>query len=299
MERDYADILKSLRASDPDLIRLELQSYAIPASYDPYELIQAIRLNKSVRHVEIGKEFLLNLNIEQGRTLFEAIGDLKQCETLYCDFPNPRDGFPLQLHAFTCVLTGCSPLRSLSLRNVVLSRHEHEVAEALQRHQYLREFQVKNLLLVDRKITLDPLLSALSCIPTLKLVEIRMKRRQSGALSLGPLRDLCQSKSLVVLKLWQVKLTEELMVVLADVLQRNHKLKALTLFDCNLTRNGYIALAHMLKVNTTLRELQLYDESMDDTCCVVIASGLERNSTLQALTVQPLVPVYPYMGITK
>jgi len=295
----YYETIDSLKANDPGFVHLELQGFSVPSEYDPYDLIRAIRSNSTVRSVEIWKEFLMNLTIEQGRKLFEAIGDLPFCEALFCDFPNPRDGFPLQLHALTCVLTGSSPLKTLSLRNIVLSRHEQEVSEALQRHRYLREFQVKNLLLVDRKITLDPLLNALACIPTLRVVEIRMKRRQSGALTIGPFRNLCQSKSLIILKLWQVKLTEELAVLMADALKSNTRLKALTLFDCNLTRNGYVALSHMLKVNSTLRELQLYDEEMDDTCYMAITSGLERNSSLTALTMQPLVPVYPYAAVTK
>jgi len=289
----YSHLLKSLSENDPSLTHLELEGSTVPSRCDPFELIRAIRCNTTVRSVEIFKEFLLDLTIEQGRNLFEAFGDLPKCEAIVCDFPNPREGFPLQLHALTCVLTGISPLETFSLRNVVLSRHEHEVSEALQRHAHLREFQVKDLLLVDRKITLDPLLHALARIPTLKVVEIQMKRRQSGALTLGPLRDLCKSKSIRVLKLGKVKLTEELAVLMADALRANTKLKALTLFDCNLTRNGYAALAQMLKVNTSLQELQLYDEKLDDSCCMAIASSLERNSTLQALTMQPLVPIHP------
>lgn len=296
---DYAKTLRSLRENDPDFTHLELHGYTVPTRFDPYDLIQAIRLNRTVRHVEVWKEFLVDLTTDQGRNLFEALGDLPRLETLFCDFPNPRDGFPLQMHAITCVLTGSSPLKSLSLRNVVLARHEVEVSEALSRHRFLQEFQAKNLLLVNRKITLDPLLQALASVKTLKIVEIRMKRRQSGALSMGPLRQLCRSKSLLVLKLWQVKLTEELAVLMADALRMNETLKSLTLFDCGLSRNGYYAISHMLQVNTVLMELQLYDEGMDDSCCTVIASGLERNSTLQALTMQPLVPVYPYLGVTQ
>ncbi|CAB9496497.1 expressed unknown protein [Seminavis robusta] len=290
----YVNMIRSLRENDPKFVNLELHGYTVPSSYDPYDLIQALRINKTVRHVEIWKEFLVDLSGEQGRNLFEAIGDLPRCETLFCDFPNPRDGFPLQMHALTCVLTGCSPLKHLSLRNVVLARHEQEVSEALQKHKFLEEFHAKNFLLVNRKITLDPLLQALSAIPTLKIVEIRMKRRQSGALTIRPLRQLCKSKSLLVLKLWQVKLTEELAVLMADALRKNETLKGLTLFDCGLTRNGYEALSHMLRMNSSLVELQLYDEGLDDSCCMAIASGLERNSTLQALTMQPLVPVYDY-----
>jgi hypothetical protein len=295
----YLNMIRSLRENDPNFLTLELQGKTVPSSFDPYDLVQAIRLNKTVRSVEIWKEFLLDLSGEQGRKLFEAIGDLPYCETLFCDFPNPREGFPLQMHALTCVLTGFSPLKHLTLRNVVLARHEQEVAEALQRHGYLEEFHAENLLLVNRKITLDPLLQALSCIPTLKIVEIRMKRRQSGALTMRPLQQLCRSKSLLVLKLWQVKLTEELAVLMADALHSNETLKCLTLFDCGLTRNGYEALSHMLRVNDTLVELQLYDEGMDDLCCMAIASGLERNSTLQALTMQPLVPVLTYPAVAK
>lgn len=293
-------MLKSLRENnDPSFVHLELEGSTIPNNYDPYDLINAIRLNTTLRSVEIWKEFLVKLTIDQGRNLFEAIGDLPQCEALFCDFPNPREGFPLQLHALTCVLTGSSPLKTISLKNLVLSRHEYEISEALQRHGHLQEFQVKDLLLVDRKITLDPLLHALARIPTLKVVEIRMKHRQTGALTLVPLRDICQSPSIRVLKFWQVKLTEELAVLMADALRGNLILKTLTLFDCALSRNGYVALAHMLKVNSTLQELQLYDEGMDDTCCMAIASGLEKNSTLRALTMQPLVPVYPHVGMTK
>ena len=297
--KKYASMIRSLRENDPNYVSLELQGSTVPGSYDAHDLIQAIRVNKIVRHVEICKEFLINLSNEQGCKLFEAIGDLPYCESIVCDFPNPREAFPLQMHALTCVLTGFSPLRHLTLNNIVLARHEHELAEALQRHRYLEEFHVKNLLLVNRKITLDPLLQAMSAIPTLKIVEIRMKRRQSGALTMRPLQQLCRSKSLLVLKLWQVKLTEELAVLLADALHSNETLKGLTLFDCGLTRNGYEALSHMLRVNDTLVELQLYDEGMDDLCCMAIASGLERNSTLQALTMQPLIPVLTYSAAAK
>lgn len=292
--KSYHDTLIALREDDPSFLHLELHGYTVPGNFDPYDLIQAVKRNKTIKSVQIWKEFLLDVNMEQGRHLFEAIGDLPKCEELFIDFPDPRDGFPLQLHALTCVLTGISPLKTLSLRNVVLTRHEVELAEALQSHQYLREVQIKNLLLTDRSINLDPLLHALSCIPTLRIVEIRLKRRQSGACSIEALQALCRSKSLVVLKLWQVKLTEELVVFMSEALEKNKALRALTLFDCNLSYNAYIAIAHMLKQNTGLKELQLYDEGVDDSCCKAIANGLERNETLQALTLQPLVPLYPY-----
>lgn len=233
----------------------------------------------------------MRLTVEQGRNLFEAIGDLPRCSTLFCYFPNPREGFSSQLHAITCVLTGTSPLKSLSLKNVVLARHEHELSEALQNHLYLREFHVTDLLLADRKISLDPLFAALAGMPTLKLVDIRMKRRQSCPLSMSPLRDLCKSKSLIVLKLWQIQLSEEMVVLMADTLQRNRILKSLTFFDCNLTRHGYAAIAHMLRMNSSLTELQLFDETLDDASKMTLASGLEKNCSLEALTIQPLVPL--------
>ena len=209
--------------------------------------------------------------------IFGIIGALPRVQELRIEF----DELPLPAQALQKVLScPTSKLRYLALEDVRISGtidDFEEVAGAIKRIPSLRTVRMYRCgPSYDTKATLDPIVSALADVPTLKDVTISSTHCSDEALGvLGdsnslevvaldhmavcgqPLSQLCQSNSIQDLKLWGMPELNDDTTFLTSALASNQALKILRIRHCHLQKQSCNLLAEMIGQNTSLESLSL------------------------------------------
>ena len=238
-------------------------------------LLNAIRSNqKTVKSVIIQLPFPLDLTEEQRRWLLEEIGDLPELEKLNIE---------------------CYDLSKRALDDFVAS---------LQRNLRppLEEFCVWDLHLEDDVTNLDPLVMALSSLPTLTTVALGVEHNNSNSnndnddaeearasiLCESSLVVLCHNPRLTSLRLANLGLDQKRIQLLTEALEMNTgALKSLELHGEKLETESWIAMANGLERNTSLERFSLFDfKGMDDTGAIALAQALRMNESLRSLSLE-------------
>jgi hypothetical protein len=133
------------------------------------------------------------------------------------------------------------------------------------------------------KMTLDPLVLALSTIPNLETVDITVAPEfapKLGRLSDASFRDLFSSlPRLIDCSLWGFGLDNRHMVVLKEALQSHHRLQFLSIRrNAGITSEGWKTVSDMMEENTTLVSLY-YDSVSASQSASTSATTTNTNTT--------------------
>lgn len=243
--------------------------------------------------------------------LFQAVGRLPKLEELKIDAYAGMATFPMEVLAQT--IMGGRELKELELWDLKLtlenvnedgtSQSLENLNVALHNHPSLEKFTLYNCQLQESSVcTLDPLLSALATIPTLRQVYITAAAAVSSAadsvsFTRTALEDLCRSPSLQELGLWKFNFlyssqqdTADPLALIAPAIAETNVLRMFEFGKCHLSREGDEALAAMLEVNTSLEELDLHLDSSasigGNSLCEIVATAKalqSHNSTLKKM----------------
>jgi hypothetical protein len=209
--------------------------------------------------------------------IFGIIGALPMLKELRIEF----DELPLPAQALRSALS-CRParLRYLALEDVRLSgsfEDFEDAAEAVRRAPSLKTVRMYRCgPAQDTRATLDPIVVALSRIPTLKDVTLSNTHLSDEALgTLGdssslqilsldhmsisafPLGQLCQSSSIRELKFWGMPEINDDIPVMTSSLTTNNALKTLRMRYCYLNHEFGMRLSEMLYFNKSLENISL------------------------------------------
>jgi hypothetical protein len=235
--------------------------------------------------------------------IFGIIGSLPRIRELRIEF----DELPLPAQALRNALAcPTSKLRYLALEDVRLSgsiRDFQDVAEAVRKSTSLRTFRMYRCGPAhDTRATLDPIIAALSDVPTLKDITLSSTHLSDRALgTLGrshslecvsldhmsisglPLGELCRSQSIKELKFWGMPEINDDVSYLTFALNNNPCLKMLRLRYCHLNEESGVKISQMISENTVLESLSL--ENIDwKSFGGPFQQAFERNNTLKSLS---------------
>ena len=209
--------------------------------------------------------------------IFGIIGALPNIQELRIEF----DELPLPAQALRNALScPTSRLRYLALEDVRVSGSLddfEDVADAIQRSSSLKTVRMYRCgPAEDTRATLDPIISALASVPTLKDVTLSSTHCSDEALGvLGEsksleivaldhmticglsLSQLCRSRSIKDLRFWGMPELNDDATFLSSALASNQSLKMLRIRHCNLQQESGVQLAEMIDRNTTLESLSL------------------------------------------
>lgn len=202
-----------------------------------------------------------------------------------------RLDWSLPLSAITQVIRKARLLTSLSFYSLGLQGDKHDFedfSEALRQHPALKEIHLVDCSLLDQTIPVDSMVRALGAIPTLETVEIHALdlERDSEVELMSPssLAALCQSKSILSLRLEDIDLNNDHVEGMSAALETNDTMKTLTLWDCNVSDTAGQRLAKILEVNTTLQKMDLSLNNLRSASFKGFAKALETNRTLWSLS---------------
>ncbi|CAB9498593.1 Inherit from KOG: leucine rich repeat containing [Seminavis robusta] len=235
--------------------------------------------------------------------IFGIIGSLPRIRELRIEF----DELPLPAQALRNAMAHpYSRIRYIALEDVRLSgslADFEDVADAVRRSASLKTFRMYRCgPSPETRATLDPIITALSDIPTLKDVTLSTTHLSPEALgALGrsksletvsldhmtisalPLAELCQSQSIKDLKFWGMPEINDDISSMESALAINNSLKMLRVRYCHLNQNSGVHIARMIAANKTLESITL--ENMNwRNFGGPIQKALEMNNTLRSLS---------------
>ena len=202
------------------------------------------------------KNFTLMTQLDTGCIIeAPATSQLQQLERLDLEVGNITDNSTEFLITF---LRNSSSLQHLSIISLTTSAHKLlELVQTIDHHPTLQEKSIKEL---GCRVTTDVDVNALSQLCS----------------------KYCDSMRTDFIK-YVGELSDDGVVVLAEILQHKYGLRALNLSRGGTSDDGTVSLAKALHYNSTIHTLRLLGNKITDKGAVALADALHHNSTLQSL----------------
>lgn len=284
---EFDSTADSLRRNDEnqDGTTLDLDS-AMDFGDDLEDLLDGIARNTTIRNLQLEGHVLCHLTPDDGRRLLDALGGLPALKKIHLH------NYVAPLPMLTAFLEQARTVENITMHTVqLLARDNAEgdaFAQAVRTLPCLEAFKCCNAVVAGAHISLEQLVNALSGIWSLQKVELEMER--GGDLSCPALRAICTCPNLRDLRLNRFTLHAEHLILIANIVQRNHTIQHLELGEMGYADHeveSYSAVAEMLRHNSTLEQFQMINFSgLQDEGCIVMANALEENSTLTEITVR-------------
>jgi Leucine Rich repeat len=292
--------IQRIRDNDPELAELDFRNiggfraYHLEGGNELFqELLAGLRVNTTIRRVNIVLRFLDTLSDEEKLQLFGAVGSLLNLESFRVG-SSGLAGMALKVvsealsHAKNLnVLT----LHSVHFRKTVLHKsskptnaNDAEFLEFCRVLASLRHLKAFTLDDVEETFDLNQVLEAVADLPALESLSLKSYDFSRDArLSAESLERLSSSTTLKALSLKRLHLATLLPTFILD-LESNTTLQRLDLDSNQMGRACGSAVAYLIRFNGTLRELHLGCNCLTDDSGLEIASALSDNTTLKVLS---------------
>jgi Ran GTPase-activating protein (RanGAP) involved in mRNA processing and transport len=302
-DQQLREVIDRLLKNDPELIEVDFRNIAGLRSYQYLEgrtelfreLIQALRVNRTVKKVNIVLRFLDTLSLEEKTELFQSIGSLPTLEHLRVG-SSGLSGIALQLIS-TAILHAANHLQSLTLQSIhfrssiqhtTKNRINTNDKEFMEFCQILR-FSLKKLKTfmledVEESFDLDALMESLTAMPSLREISIKaFKFADSPRLTKKSLDLLSASPTIKTISLKRLQLHQLLPAFILS-LEGNLVLQALNLEGNQMGRDCGAAIAYVIQFNSLIEELYLGCNLLPDESGREIAHALSNNNSLRVLS---------------
>lgn len=295
------DVISRLRKNDPDLVEVDFRNIDGLKSYGTEgrnailaELMDALRINSTVKKVNVVLRFLDTLSMQEKQELFRAIGSLPKLEALRVG-SSGLSGIALQL--ISTALAHAKHLKSLNLQSIhfrASMQHATEKATNTNDPEFvefcdilrtqLKELKIFILEDVEETFDLDVLVENLTAISSLEEISIKSyKFADSCRLNKTSLELLSASATLKSISLKRLHLHALLPTFIVS-LEDNRVLERLNLEGNQMGRDCGRAFAYLLQFNATLRELYLGCNLLPDETGREIANAVTGNSCVRILS---------------
>lgn len=294
--------IERLRQNDPELVELDFRNiggfraYHLEGGNELFrELLDGIRVNTTVRRVNVVLRFLDSLADEEKIQLFGAVGSLRMLQSLRVG-SSGLAGIAMKL--VTEAISRATNLKVLTLHSIhfrktvkyksskptnVNDEEFIEFCEALSSLKHLTSFTLDD---VEETFDLNAALNAVANLPALESLSFKSYDfSREARLSAESLGLLASSSTLKTLALKRLHLTTLLPKFILD-LESNDTLQVLNLDSNQMGRECGAAIAYLIRFNDTLRELHLGCNCLMDDSGTMIASALASNTTLKVLSLQ-------------
>jgi Ran GTPase-activating protein (RanGAP) involved in mRNA processing and transport len=294
--------IERLRLNDPELVELDFRNiggfraYHLEGGNELFqELLNGIRINTTIRKVNIVLRFLDTLSDEEKIQLFSAVGSLRMLESLRVG-SSGLAGIAMKL--VSEAISRATNLKVLKLHSIhfrktvryksskptnVNDEEFIEFCQALGSLHHLTSFTLDD---VEETFDLNPVLEIVANLPALESLSFKSYDfSREARLSTESLALLSSSSTLKTLSLKRLHLTTLLPKFILD-LESNDALQILDLDSNQMGRECGAAIAYLIRFNDTIRELHLGCNCLTDESGTVIASALANNTTLEVLSLQ-------------
>lgn len=273
-------IIDQLKQNDSEFTQLKLDgSHAATLDFD--RLCDAIRINKTVKNVQIHGGMIINIPLEKQEQLWHCIGKLPNLEELHFKYFLE---FPLTLDGLNTALAPATNLKKLTIYDTVLySRDYEDEVTNLSQHTQLKTIFFSQLRIPEGRV-IDPILRSLVHAPNLSNLTVRIPRKRKGMVRNQTLSLLTNSKSLRILELRRLVLRDEQIVQIAKEVETNTIMKEVTIQcdDC-LKTICCDAISTMLPKNKCLTRLEIWGQKVEEDGFVNVINSLQKNNTLKVL----------------
>jgi Ran GTPase-activating protein (RanGAP) involved in mRNA processing and transport len=302
-DQQLREAIDRLMKNDPSIIEVDFRSIAGLRSYQLLEgrtelfreLIQALRVNKTVKKVNIVLRFLDTLSIEEKMEFFQAIGSLPRLEHLRVG-SSGWSGISLQLVS-TAMLHAATHLQSLTLQTIHFRVSMEQASknptntkddEFIEFCHFLRTSmkKLKTFILddVEESFDLNTLVESLTIMPSLQEISVKsFKFADLPRLTEKSLELLSASTTIKSISLKRLQLNELLPAYILS-LEGNSILQTLNVEGNQLGRDCGAAIAYLLQFNSTIQELYLGCNLLPDESGREIANAVSSNTSLRVLS---------------
>lgn len=223
---------------------------------------------------------------EECLALFQALAYFPRLVNLRVTFLR----FPLPVTALTAILSQpTSRIANLELIGITLSGKIQEylaLVESIRQQSSLESIELAHCSFVEAKISLDPLLRALSTVPTLQHVSLTGTKVSPSE---SPSWD-CQYLQQLILQLTSLKIGsmqdikyEQIAVIMEALEDPSCSIKELVITDQELESESLESIADMLRINISIEDFII--ELHDPAEVVTIAEALQhRKSNIKRLS---------------
>lgn len=263
--------------------------------------LQALRANRTVKHVCFSGTFVRELSEEQWRLLLEGVSFLHSLEELqiWCAI--------IPVATFGQLFQQAQKLSKVYLFQVRLSGTQEDFDDiwspAIRQHSSLKEFRLGGIQLVispstqnTNALNLDIVVEALAASQNLKILSLQLTNSTLGVqapFSADALKPLLRSTSITDLYLTRLGLMPEHFAAIAEAISLSASTCSLRVLDLfgnnNLTNDHFCLMAQALESNATLETFVLprqHNESIElsKECSLAMAQALLVNKTLVTLS---------------
>lgn len=261
-----------------DFLRLDDQ---LLLSSSLTELLRAILLNETVKHVSIEATFLDAVTEEKAHVILEMVGNLPKLESLSIRFSDHMKTSTKTALLYSTIHKA-SLLKKLEICGLNI-KTEKEAKKTSKGFKYL--FCLEKLKLLDFSISSDiaagKLIQSRCFWPQLEKMEIRLK--QKGKIPGAFLDSLCELESLRSLVLWNVQLNSPQVVRFCEFLQINHSIQQLELWRCELGEIFSSLLKYVIQMNTTIETFVIADIIIEEKHLHEFLKRLKENKSIKKL----------------
>lgn len=290
------------------------------------------KTNKIVQELHINIDVSFNvgrLTTRNGKKLMQAFGKLPSLKTVVV---RGRFRAPFPVSALTALFAAAHEpafVRFCLFQMILVGPQDEfdKFALALGRHQKLQVFDIDMThffqqigpanfpVTIPAKANLDPLITALLRIPTLKVLLLGGCDVSSleGSITTGVMEELFHSKTIERLSLVNFSFSLPQVMKITSALENNNRLRHLCISCASMgtnskndtsstscvtsqqSREGGKALAHMLRMNKTLQKLILYIADLDknEELNMEIFQGVSSSETLKGIYLGSLEDISP------
>lgn len=272
-------------------------------------LISLIReKTDDIRAVDVGAGLWDRFKSKEVDQVLQAIGNLPCLKwaqfSLRTSGKDARKGVSISMHVLRRLMTFSKGLQSLLLKDIELRGNSTEwtlLVEVIKAHSSLWHLRLENFSFQDEQVGLHDLIPALGANPSLKVLEIHCEqhhkegntldatgvRTKANRLPFGTLKTLfCDTKSLRVLRICGLPITDDHIAEMADSLNKCKTLEELLLWKSHITDTGAKKLSSTLSSHPSLRTVNLNDNtSLSSRGCQSIFESL---STSQGSKIEEL-----------
>jgi hypothetical protein len=241
---------------------LQVLNLSDPGVLEEASFLDAVKENRSVMTVIVGKLVVERLPESQLCQLLECIGEMESLEAIevnWSELQHTHEQKRLHGRSLCRFLHSAKRLKTLVLWPFLLfsSKEEIEsVADALRGHATLQQVAWMNILLTLH-MTIDPILHAFASIPHLNTLQLAAGCRIQQGSQLNVLHNFDFASRLTSLALRNFGLTDEHCILLAQTLtQQPGTLKVLDLRFNSIEQCGFESLDTMLKDNFVIEWLE-------------------------------------------
>jgi hypothetical protein len=294
--------IQRLRQNDPELVELDFRNiggfraYHLDGGNELFqELLEGLRLNTTIRRVNVVLRFLDSLSDDEKIQLFGAVGSLQMLESLRVG-SSGLAGIAVKL--VSEAISQASNLEVLTLHSIHFRKtvcyksskptnvNDEEFIEFCKVLGSLKNLKSFTLDDVEDTFDLNPVLKAVAALPALESLSFKSYDfSREARLSAESLELLSSSSTLKTLALKRLHLTTLLPKFILD-LESNNTLQSLNLDSNQMGQECGAAISYLLRFNDTLLELNLGCNCLTDDSGTQIARALLMNTTLKALSLQ-------------